>query len=149
MVDVVRERQAGCIIMHHTPLAPAGGPAEQQVAAWLNRRAEELMAAGIQQDRIMLDPGIGFGKTQEQNAEILRHCRELREALRLPLLLAMSRKSVLGHLTGRQAPSERDGATIGCALATLGGYDVLRVHDVGQIKDALLCFTVLSSNSPA
>ena len=147
MVEVVKASQAGCIIVHHTPLAADGGSAVHQVAAWLISRAAELEAAGIPAENLMLDPGIGFGKTPDQNAELLRHCHELHQALgstSLPLLLAMSRKSVLGHLSGRDNPSERDGATIGCALATLGSYEVLRVHEIGQVKDALRIFTVLS-----
>ena len=107
-----------------------------QVRAWLDRRLQQVHAAGVALDRITLDPGIGFGKTPEHNWALLRRQAELL-ALGRPLLLGWSRKSTLGELTGRPV-DQRLVASVAAALACvqLGGQ-VLRVHDVAATVDAL------------
>lgn len=106
------------------------------VAAFLRERVRALVAAGIAADRITLDPGIGFGKTPEQNLELLRRQHELL-ALGHPLLLGWSRKSTLGVLTGRPV-GERLSASIAAALAAVArGARIVRVHDVAATVDAL------------
>jgi dihydropteroate synthase len=106
------------------------------VKAYLSERLGVLAEAGINPDRVTLDPGIGFGKTPEHNLELLRRQREL---LRLgrPLLVGWSRKSTLGHLTGRPV-QERQAASVAAALAGVSlGARVVRVHDVAATSDAL------------
>ncbi len=94
------------------------------------------MAAGIAEERVILDPGIGFGKTPEHNLELLRRLPEL-VALGRPVLVGTSRKSFLGRLTGREV-SARLPATIATnVLAYAGGARIFRVHDVAPIHDAL------------
>lgn len=106
------------------------------VAAWLAQRAQAVRSAGIGAERILLDPGIGFAKTAEQNLALLKRQREL-SALDYPLLVGWSRKSTLGLVTGRPA-AERAAASVAAALlAAQGGAAVLRVHDVAQTVDAL------------
>ena len=95
------------------------------------------MPAGIAEDRILLDPGIGFGKTVEHNLELLRRLDEL-VALGRPLVIGTSRKSFLGRITGRATPDSRLPGTIATnVLAYERGARVFRVHDVAPVRDAL------------
>jgi dihydropteroate synthase len=108
----------------------------REVAAFLAERASLLQQAGVARGRIVLDYGIGFGKTFEHNFELLRRQRELL-AEGYPLLAGWSRKSSLGILTGRPA-GERLAASLAAALAAVErGAHILRVHDVAATVDAL------------
>jgi dihydropteroate synthase len=106
------------------------------VRSMLQDRLALLTARGVAAERIVLDPGIGFGKTVEHNVELLRRQRELL-TLGRPLLVGWSRKSTLGALTGR-AVDDRLAASLAAALAAVAqGASVLRVHDVAATVDAL------------
>lgn len=108
----------------------------QEVAAFLGERLECCVGAGINADRIVLDPGFGFGKTHAHNVELLAKLRELR-VLGRPLLVGLSRKSTLGVLTGK-GPAERMPASIAAAvIAAMNGADIIRAHDVAETVDAL------------
>jgi len=107
-----------------------------EVSAFLREREAALLARGIAADRIVLDPGIGFGKSVEHNLDLLRRQREFL-ALGRPLLAGWSRKSTLGAVTGRDV-SERQVASVAAALAAvLAGARIVRVHDVAATVDAL------------
>ena len=107
-----------------------------EVRAFLAERVEAAVAAGIAEERIWLDPGIGFGKTAEHNLELLRRLGELRELGR-PLVVGTSRKSFIGKVDG-SAVGERLGGTIASSvLAAAEGAEVLRVHDVAEVRQAL------------
>lgn len=107
-----------------------------EVAAFLEERAEAARASGIPDERIVIDPGFGFGKTAEHNLSLLRDLDTLR-VLGLPVLVGLSRKSVLGKLTGRKV-SDRVAASIAAALvAVANGAHIVRVHDVAATRDAL------------
>ena len=107
------------------------------VKAFLSERLAFAVAQGIAEERVWLDPGIGFGKTLEHNLELLRRLHEL-VALGRPLVVGTSRKSFLGTMTGR-GPHERVPATIATnVLALAAGARVFRVHDVAEARDALL-----------
>jgi dihydropteroate synthase len=107
-----------------------------EVGAFLRERIDALQNLGVARERIVLDPGIGFGKSVEHNIDLLRRQRELL-ALGLPLLAGWSRKSTLGAITGRPA-SERMPASIAAALAAVqSGASIVRVHDVAATVDAL------------
>ncbi len=115
---------------------PIYGDVLDEVSRFLQGQAAALEQAGVQRDRITLDPGIGFGKTVEHNLALLARQRELL-ALGYPLLLGWSRKSSLGALTGRPV-EQRQAASIAAALAAAQhGAKVLRVHDVAATVDAL------------
>jgi dihydropteroate synthase len=106
------------------------------VRDFLSERVEAAVAAGIAEERIWVDPGIGFGKTVEHNLELLRRLGELR-ALGRPILVGASRKTFIGKITGREV-DERVGGTIAAnALAIANGADGVRVHDVAATRDAL------------
>jgi dihydropteroate synthase len=107
-----------------------------EVSDFLRERFEVLQAMGVAAERIVFDPGIGFGKSVEHNIELLRRQRELL-ALGRPLLLGWSRKSTLGAITGRPA-AERLPASLAAALAAVqSGAHIVRVHDVAATVDAL------------
>jgi dihydropteroate synthase len=110
-----------------------------EVSEYLARRRDALVAAGVNLERICLDPGLGFGKTYEHNLSLLAHCDTF-HALGRPLLVGPSRKSFLGKMVGDPA-ADRTAATIGAALAlATKGVQVLRVHDVRPVREALLAF---------
>ena len=135
------ERGAVVVLMHMqgTPRTMQASPAYDDVVddvrAFLAERIEAAVAAGVAEERIWLDPGIGFGKTLEHNLELLRRLGELRELGR-PLVVGTSRKSFIGKLDGSGA-EERIGGTIASSiLAAAEGADVLRVHDVAEVAQA-------------
>jgi dihydropteroate synthase len=107
------------------------------IKAFLVERMHAAVDAGIVPDRIMLDPGIGFGKTLEHNLELLRRLDELVELGR-PIVIGTSRKAFLGRLTGRESPDDRVAGTVATnVLAYERGARVFRVHDVAPVRDAL------------
>jgi dihydropteroate synthase len=107
------------------------------VKAFLEERMAVAVAAGIAEDRIALDPGIGFGKTAAHNLELLRRIGEI-VALGRPVVVGTSRKSFLGRITGRDDPHQRDVGTVATnVLAYERGASVFRVHDVAATRDAL------------
>ena len=127
--------------MHRDPqtmqVAPMEGDVLAPVAAFLGERAAALRALGVAPDRIVLDPGIGFGKSVAQNFSLLDRQTELLD-LGFPLLAGWSRKSSLGSVTGRELPADRVAASVAAAvLAVDRGARVVRVHDVGETVDAL------------
>jgi dihydropteroate synthase len=113
------------------------------VCAFLAGRRDAALGAGIAQERITLDPGIGFGKTPAHNLALARRQRALL-ALGCPLLLGWSRKSTLGQLTGRPV-GERTAASVAAALAAVSqGAAIVRVHDVAETVDALKVWRALA-----
>ncbi|MEQ1682669.1 MAG: dihydropteroate synthase [Burkholderiaceae bacterium] len=126
--------------MHGTPRTMQARPAYddvvEEVGAFLRQRVLGLEARGVASERIVLDPGIGFGKRPEHNIALLRRQRELL-ALGRPLLVGWSRKSTLGVITGRDV-ADRQTASVAAALAAVQhGARIVRVHDVAQTVDAL------------
>jgi dihydropteroate synthase len=107
-----------------------------EVRLFLNERAAASEAAGISRDRIVVDPGFGFGKTMEHNLILLRRLSEI-AALDYPVIAGLSRKSTIGTLTGRDV-GERKAGSIAAALAAVAhGAKIVRVHDVRETVDAL------------
>jgi dihydropteroate synthase len=116
--------------------APAYDDVVREVGDFLLARAEACEAAGIARERIVIDPGFGFGKTTAHNLELLRRLREI-AGLGYPVLAGLSRKSTIGHLTGRDV-GERMAGSIAAALAAVQrGASIVRVHDVRETVDAL------------
>ena len=132
----------GVCLMHMrgTPASMQQRPAYEdvvvEVSDFLRERAAQLRAHGVAAQRIVLDPGIGFGKSVEHNLALLRRQAELL-ALGYPLLLGWSRKSTLGTVTGRDV-AQRGAASLAAALAAVqSGARIVRVHDVAATVDAL------------
>ncbi|MCL7929722.1 dihydropteroate synthase [Halomonas llamarensis] len=109
---------------------------EEEVVNYLARRIAECEAAGIRRHRLLIDPGFGFGKTVEHNLRLLKHMDAL-QALELPLLVGMSRKSMIGKVLGRPVEERLHGGLALSALAVERGAKILRVHDVGATVDAV------------
>ncbi len=101
---------------------------------FFEKRIADAERAGVHE--IMIDPGIGFGKTAEYNLEILRRLGEFK-TLGRPLLVGPSRKSFIGSITGRPVDDRVDGTIAACVISAMRGADVVRVHDVGRVKQAL------------
>jgi dihydropteroate synthase len=116
--------------------APIYGDVLAEVSRFLADRAAALQAAGVEAERIVLDPGIGFGKTVEHNFSLLNRQRELL-ALGFPLLVGWSRKNSLGVLTGRPVDERLVASAVAALAAAQHGAKVLRVHDVAATVDAL------------
>lgn len=115
---------------------PAYDDVVEEVSAFLRERCEALAQAGVAAQRIVVDPGIGFGKSVEHNLELLRRQAEL-AAIGRPLLVGWSRKSTLGAVTGRDV-TQRGAASVAAALiAVQRGAAIVRVHDVAATVDAL------------
>jgi len=113
-----------------------------EVKAFLAERLQAAVAAGIAEDDVWLDPGIGFGKTAAHNMELLRRLGELRDLGR-PLVIGTSRKSFIGRVDG-SAAGERLGGTIASSvLAAAEGAELLRVHDVAEVRQALAVATAI------
>jgi dihydropteroate synthase len=110
----------------------------REVGDALLERVAAAIAAGIDPDNIMVDPGIGFAKTAAQSIELLRNLQDLRERVGKPLLVGVSRKSFIGQILDRPDPEQRIwGTAAACAVAIERGTDLLRVHDVAEMVDVM------------
>ena len=144
MAGVVAAAGCRCCLMHMrgAPRTMQEDPRYEDVVddvkAFLLERATGAVAAGVAEERIEVDPGIGFGKTAAHNLQLLRRLDEI-VALGFPVVLGTSRKAFLGTLTGRADPQERVAATVATAVLGLqAGARVFRVHDVAAVRDALV-----------
>ncbi|MGH8138847.1 MAG: dihydropteroate synthase [Steroidobacteraceae bacterium] len=121
--------------------APTYVDVVKEVKAFLDARVHSCRAAGLAADRIVIDPGFGFGKNLEHNLELLRRLRELSPDR--PVMVGLSRKSMVGHLTGRP-PGERLYGSIALAvMAVINGARIVRVHDVAATVDAIKTVTAV------
>ncbi len=137
-----------CMHMQGTPQTMQDDPTYEdvveEVAEYLARRLESLETAGIPADRVVLDPGIGFGKTASHNLSLLSSIERLRKIGR-PILVGHSRKRFLSRLLGRDV-DERTAGTVGVSLGLAEqGVDLLRVHDVAAVHDALVAWRSVRS----
>jgi dihydropteroate synthase len=142
LFPVVAEAGAGLVLMHMqgTPRMMQEDPRYDdvvaEVAAFLLNRADAAVAAGVDPSSIVIDPGIGFGKTTDHNLELIRCLGEL-VATGWPVMVGASRKGFLGRITGEQDPGRRDVASAAVtALAVARGAAVIRVHDVASSRQA-------------
>jgi dihydropteroate synthase len=136
------ERGAGLVLMHMLgdPRTMQENPAYENVVddvkAFLAERVEAAVGAGLEEEKIWVDPGIGFGKTLEHNLELLRRLDELRDLGR-PIVIGTSRKSFIGKIDGSAAGDRIGGTIASSVLAAAEGADVLRVHDVAEVGQAM------------
>lgn len=144
MAGVVARTDAGLVLMHMrgTPATMQSltdyGDVVEDVAAELAASLARADGAGIARERVVLDPGIGFAKTAEQNLELIASLRRLEARLGRPVLLGASRKSFIGALLGGIPAAERDAGTAGACVAGLArGARLFRVHDVRGARQAL------------
>jgi dihydropteroate synthase len=129
------EADAHLVLMHNQEEAGYPAGVFETVVGWLQSAVEAAIERGVARERIIVDPGIGFGKGTEENLELLRRLSELKGALGgLPMLVGTSRKRFLGELLDGAPPDDRVEATAATvALAIAAGADIVRVHDVAHI----------------
>ncbi|NMQ27428.1 dihydropteroate synthase [Candidatus Accumulibacter phosphatis] len=123
---------------------PAYADVVAEVQAFLRTRVSAALAAGISSDRLLLDPGFGFGKTLQHNLDLLRRFDEL-SIDDLPLLAGISRKSMLATITGRPVAQRLAGSLAAALLAAQRGASILRVHDVSETRDALAVWQAVNA----
>lgn len=142
-IEAVADSDCGLCIMHMqgTPQNMQAQPAYQdvvgEVIAFLRERIEALEAAGVARERVTIDPGFGFGKTVEHNVALLRSINRMERELGLPVLAGLSRKSMIGALTGRPVEQRLAGSLGGALAAVAQGARIVRVHDVAETVDAI------------
>ncbi|MGB0742924.1 MAG: dihydropteroate synthase [Opitutales bacterium] len=136
MAEVIGQSGAACILMHNRNAEEAGqGDVIEAISTFLSESIRLVKAAGVQDDAIALDPGLGFGKTYEENWEIMRRLPGL-VALGYPLLIGASRKSMIAKLLEQKDPKARLYGTLGTtALAIQAGVDFIRVHDIRENRE--------------
>jgi dihydropteroate synthase len=147
IAGLVADRGCDCCLMHALgeprtmQKDPRYGDVVDDVRAFLEQRVRFAVGEGVREERIVLDPGIGFGKTLDHNLELLRRLDEI-VAIGFPVVIGTSRKSFLGRLTGRDDPHDRVAATLATTVLALErGAQIFRVHDVAPTKDALAVAT--------
>ncbi|MFO8027204.1 MAG: dihydropteroate synthase [Opitutales bacterium] len=136
MAGVIGQSGAACILMHNRPADQAGhGDVIEAMTKFLDESVARVKAAGVREDAIILDPGVGFGKTFEENWSVMRRLPEL-QTLGYPLLLGASRKSMIAKLLDLPDPKARLPGTLGTtAVAIQAGVDFIRVHDVRENRE--------------
>ena len=150
---LARQTDAGICLMHmqglpeNMQINPKYQDVVGEVARYLKARAAECIAAGIAPQRITLDPGFGFGKTLQHNSALMRHLPELMAETGFPLLIGVSRKRMIGELTGEADAAARVHGSVAAALASVArGAQIVRVHDVKATADALKAWEALGIN---
>jgi dihydropteroate synthase len=142
-IEAVRDSDCGLCIMHmqgtpqHMQDAPVYTDVVGEVIDFLRERVDAMVAAGIQRERICIDPGFGFGKTVEHNYALLRGIGRMQQELGLPVLAGLSRKSMIGAVTGKPVDQRTAGSVAGALACIAHGARIVRVHDVAETVDAL------------
>ena len=133
--EAAAEAGALLVLMHNRDDIDYPRGVFDEVVAWLRAAVTNAESHGVHRDRLLVDPGIGFGKGTAENLELLHRLEELKVAVGgLPLLVGTSRKRFLGELLGGAAPDDRvEGTAATVALAIAAGADVVRVHDVAHV----------------
>jgi dihydropteroate synthase len=153
LAGLVAERECQLVLMHMqgTPRTMQENPTYDDVVddvrAFLAERIEAAVDAGVDERRISVDPGVGFGKTVAHNLELLRRLHELRELGR-PLVIGTSRKRFLGAITGREVTQRLGGSLASNVIALSRGAEVFRVHDVAAARRGLDVAEVLLGRRP-
>lgn len=131
MANVIGKYDASVCIMHNQEGTDYDKDIMESIKEFLQNSIDKALKAGVKKEKIVLDPGIGFGKTFEQNLEVLKRLKELK-TLGYPILLGTSRKSVLGNIVGGE-PRERVEATVATTVCGIrDGIEIVRVHDVKE-----------------
>ncbi|VCU71410.1 Dihydropteroate synthase [Pigmentiphaga humi] len=149
-IEAVARGTSGLCLMHMQgeprtmQQAPVYRDVAGEVSAFLDAQAQRLLAAGIARERICLDPGFGFGKTAPHNYELMRRLPEV-GALGYPLLVGVSRKTMIGAVTGKPVDDRVSGSIAGALAAVARGAAIVRVHDVAATVDALKVWRAVES----
>ncbi len=142
-IEAVKDSDCALCVMHmlNNPATmqtkPEYNDVVREVTDFLAERIAVLMAAGIDKERLWIDPGFGFGKTVEHNYALLKAGKQMVAELGVPLLAGLSRKSMIGSITGRPVEQRLAGSIGGALAAVANGAQIVRVHDVAETVDAL------------
>jgi dihydropteroate synthase len=136
LADLAAEAGCGLVLMHNHEGTHYDGDVMDEIKRFLRVAAGRAVDAGVPRERVMLDPGIGFGKTADHNWEVMRRLGELKE-LGHPVLIGTSRKSFIGKLLDLPASQRVEGTAATVVAAALRGADVVRVHDVLEMSRAV------------
>ena len=153
MCQILADAQAGVILMHMqgVPATMQKAPTYQNVVlevhAWLTEVASQAVDRGIDSSRIMIDPGIGFGKTLDHNLEILRHLMQFR-GIGYPLLVGVSRKKFIGQILDLPVHQREEGTAATVAWSIINGANVVRVHDVAKMKQVAQVIDAICQTKP-
>jgi len=152
-IEAVRDADCALCVMHMqgTPqdmqAQPVYDDVVADVTAFLRARVDALLAAGVARERITIDPGFGFGKSVEHNYALLRSISYMETELGLPVLAGLSRKSMIGAVTGRGVEQRLAGSLAGALAAVAQGARIVRVHDVAETVDALKVWQAATTNN--
>lgn len=152
-VDAVQDGDCALCVMHmaSTPLTMQINPEYRdvlaEVSAFLRAQVSSLEEAGVKRDRICIDPGFGFGKTLEHNLALLSNIDRLVRELDIPLLAGVSRKSMIGALTGKPVEQRMAGSIAAMLAAVAHGASIVRVHDVAETVDALKVWEAIENTN--
>lgn len=152
-LSVIKESDCALCIMHmlRDPTTMQAAPHYEdvtaEVTAFLRARVEAMEQEGVERNRMWIDPGFGFGKTLEHNLALLRDLDKIAGELGLPVLAGMSRKSMIGAITGRPVEQRIAGSVAAAIAAVAHGARIVRVHDVAETVDALKVWQAVATNS--
>ena len=152
-IEAVKDSDCGLCVMHMqgTPQDMQAQPeyvdVVADVIAFLRERIDALLAAGVARERITIDPGFGFGKSVEHHYALLRSINRMESELGLPVLAGLSRKSMIGAVTGRSVEQRLAGSLAGALAAIAQGARIVRVHDVAETVDALKVWQAATTNN--
>jgi len=136
IADLAAKHGCGLVLMHNQDGTEYAGDLMDEIKRFLSASVSRAVAAGVPKAKVIVDPGIGFGKTSDQNWEVMRRFAELRE-LGHPILVGTSRKSFIGKLLDLPVTDRVEGTLATVAAAVLRGADIVRVHDVLQATRAV------------
>ena len=155
MISLCAERKPAVIVMHglgkerpHSPPAtPEGGKTDLiiEVDHFLRTAAEKAIAGGIEKDKIIIDPGFGFGKSTADNLVLLNRLARIGSG-DYPLVIGLSRKRFIGEVTGRETEGRLAGTIAANAAAIFGGADIIRVHDTAEAVDTVKMVAAITQN---
>nr|WP_314860220.1 dihydropteroate synthase [uncultured Undibacterium sp.] len=152
---VVADSDVGLCVMHmqKTPETMQAQPSyhnvTRDVIAFLRERCDQLVLAGVERSRLSIDPGFGFGKTLEHNIELLQNIGLMQEELGLPLLAGVSRKAMIGTITGKLVERRMAGSLAAALAAMAQGARIVRVHDVAETLDAIKVWQAVNTSKIA
>ena len=132
LAELAARRECALVLMHNQDGTDYAGDLMEEIKRFLAAAAGRAIAAGVPKEKVIVDPGIGFGKTAEHNWEVMRRLTELKE-LGHPILIGTSRKSFIGKLLDLPVTERLEGTAATVAVAVLRGADIVRVHDVMQM----------------
>jgi dihydropteroate synthase len=152
-LSAVKDSDCALCIMHmqRDPSTMQVNPVYQdvldEVTLFLREQVMALELAGVNRRRLCIDPGFGFGKSVDHNLTLLKNLAKIADAIDLPLLVGLSRKSMIGTITGRAVEQRMAGSLAGALIAVANGAQIVRVHDVAETVDALKLWQAVENNS--